>query len=117
MSPRIPPQAPPEFKYTPQSLLEETRAIIKNSRNVEDEIARDVKPEGATFDNVLGVIVEDENRAALKSRIIGFYQYVSGNKALRDASSQAEKELEVCGLLSMQIFYRKPAILGWMECL
>jgi len=96
MSPRIPPQAPPAFRYTPQNLLEETKAIIEKSRKLEDEIARGVKPEEATFENVLGVMAEDENEVELKKRIIGFYQYVSANEALRDASSQADKELEVC---------------------
>ncbi|RPB29709.1 zincin [Terfezia boudieri ATCC MYA-4762] len=94
MSPRIPPQAPPAFKHTPQSLLEETRAIIEKSRTLEDGLVRDVKLEEATFENVLGIMARDEDEAGLKSRIIGFYQYVSEDKALRDASSQADKELE-----------------------
>ena len=32
---------------------------------------------------------------ALEVNIIGFYQYVSTNKELRDASSEAEKQLNV----------------------
>jgi len=111
MSPRIPPQAPPAFKHTPQILLEETRAIIESSRRLEDGIARDVKPEEATFENVLGIMAKDEDVTALKSRIIGFYQYVSEDKALRDASSQAEKELEVGDSLSIQHFQLKACVL------
>ena len=53
MSLRDPPQAPPTFKHTPQSLLDETRAIIERSRKIEDQIVRNVKLEEATFDNVL----------------------------------------------------------------
>lgn len=95
MSLRVPPQAPPTFKHTPQSLLDETRAIIERSRSIENETVRDIRLEEATFDNVLGPMAEDENNSALQTRIIGFYQYVSEDKDLRDASSMAEKELEV----------------------
>ena len=56
---------------------------------------RDVRLEEATFDNVLRPMADDENNSALQTRIIGFYQYVSENKDLRDASSTADKELEV----------------------
>lgn len=96
MSPRVPPQAPPAFKYTRTSLGEEAKAIIERSRTLEDEIVKTVKAEEATFENVLRLMAQDEDEAALETRIIGFYQYVSGDKALRDASSTAEKELEVC---------------------
>ena len=95
MSLRVPPQAPPTFKHTPQSLFDETKAIIERSKKIEDETVRDVRLEGATFDNVLRPMAEDENNSALQTRIIGFYQYVSENKDLRDASSTADKELEV----------------------
>ena len=95
MSLRVPPQAPPTFKHTPQSLLEETRLIIERSKEIEDETVRGIKLEEATFDNVLRPMAEDENNSALQTRIIGFYQYVSENKDLRDASSTAEKKLEV----------------------
>lgn len=56
---------------------------------------RDVRLGEATFDNVLRPMADDENNSALQTRIIGFYQYVSENKDLRDASSTADKELEV----------------------
>ncbi|KAF8465345.1 peptidase family M3 [Kalaharituber pfeilii] len=94
MTPRAPPQAPPSFTHTPQSLLSETRDLIAKSRALEDEIAAKYTPENATFENVLKVFADDESDMALKTHIIGFYQYVSPNQELRDASSTAEKELE-----------------------
>ena len=96
MSPRVPPQEPPTFQYTPQSLLDEARAIIERSKKLEDGIVMDVNPENATFQNVLEVMAEDENERSLTTWIIGFYRYVSGSKELRDASTTARKELDVC---------------------
>ena len=95
MSLRVPPQEPPLFQYTPQTLLGDTKAIIETSRKLVDSIIRDVKLEDATFQNVLQVMAEDENETSLKSNIIGFYRYVSGSKELREASTTAKKELEV----------------------
>lgn len=75
--------------------MDDTRAIIKRSRTIEDETVKDIRLEEATFDNVLMPMANDENSVALQKNIIGFYQHVSENKDLRDASSMAEKELEV----------------------
>ena len=56
-----PPPAP-RFVHTPQSLLESTKRIIDHSRSIEDRVAREVTPENATFDSVLGPVAEDENQ-------------------------------------------------------
>ena len=56
---------------------------------------KDIRLEEATFDNVLRPMANNENNATLLKNVIVFYQYVSENKDLRDASSKAEKELEV----------------------
>ena len=93
--PRIPPQAPPCFTHTPKTLLEETKELIEKSRILEDELAKQYTPETATFDNVMKVMAQDEDEMALKTHILGFYQYVSKAKELRDASSAAEKDLDV----------------------
>ena len=109
MSPRVPPpQAPPTFQHTPQSLVDDTRALIERSRAVEDEIVKDVRVEEATFDNVLRPMANDENSSALQKNIIGFYQHVSEDGGLRDASSTAEKELEVSNATHIYILPNTP---------
>jgi metallopeptidase MepB len=59
-----------------------------------DKIVEDVTPETATFENVILPMAEDESRAALQIRVISFYQAVSGDQALRDASTEAEKYMD-----------------------
>jgi metallopeptidase MepB len=53
-----------------------------------------VTPENASFDNVILPMVRDDNKLGIEFRILEFYQSVSTNKELRDASSVAEKEMD-----------------------
>jgi len=97
---RKPPQLPPKFTATPSSLVADTKALIERSRNVQDYIVNNVAPEKATFDNVVLPVARDDNKMAIESHIIGFYQAVSTDKALRDASTEAEKLLDDFGIES-----------------
>lgn len=69
--------------------------MIEHSRTLENEIAASVSVETATFENVIKPLVDEEDIMGLDTAILGFYQYVSAEKALRDASSEAEKLLDV----------------------
>ncbi len=93
-----PPQAPPTFVATPTSIIEDTKRLIARSRNAQDDVANGVKPEDATFANALLPLAHDENAMALEAHIIGFYQAVSTDQKLRDASSEAEKLLDDFGI-------------------
>ncbi|PVH91384.1 metallopeptidase MepB [Periconia macrospinosa] len=97
---RKPPQLPPKFIATPTSLIDDTKRLIERSRNVQDAIARDITPESATFENTILPTARDDNKMATESHIIGFYQAVSTDKALRDASTEAEKLLDDFGIES-----------------
>lgn len=91
---RTPPQAAPSFKGTPQSIIEDTKRIIEQSRSVYDGIVSAVDPtkEGAaTFGSVLKPQIDHENEAGLQDRILGFYQYVSADEKLRNASTESDK--------------------------
>jgi metallopeptidase MepB len=55
---------------------------------------KNVTAEKATFEHVLLPIAHDDNKMSIETHIIGFYQAVSTDKALRDASSEAEKLLD-----------------------
>jgi metallopeptidase MepB len=92
--PRPPPA--PRFTHTPESILSTTHRLIASSRAIQDSIAKDVTPETATYDNVVEILARDENAMGLETSIVGFYQYVSDDKQLREASSEAEKLLNVC---------------------
>ena len=57
-----------------------------------------VPKQDATFDKVLFPLAQNDNKQALQSNIIGFYQYVSPDKGLRDASADAEKKFDDWGI-------------------
>jgi metallopeptidase MepB len=90
-----PPQPAPDFTHTPESIISATKRLIEQSKKLEDSIAKEITPETATFGNVLQPMANDEADMSLEAHILGFYQYVSSDKALRDASSEAEKLMDV----------------------
>ena len=66
----MPPQAPPNFCHTSTSVMAGIRAIIDHTRKLQDEIVASIRPEDATFNNVLLPLAEDENHTiALKKTI------------------------------------------------
>ncbi|KAF7125365.1 hypothetical protein CNMCM5793_001543 [Aspergillus hiratsukae] len=91
---RRPPQAPPLFTATAQSIVDDAKRLIETSRKVQDNVVANVKPESATFDSVLKPLAQDENTMALESHILSFYQAVSTEQPLRDASSKAEELMD-----------------------
>ena len=91
---RTPPQAPPLFTATTASLVADAKKLCANSKSVMDNIVSSVKPEDAAFQSVVLPMAVDENEGSLEARIIGFYQAVSTDKALRDASTEAEKIMD-----------------------
>jgi metallopeptidase MepB len=92
--PRKPPQAPPCFTATPAQLVAEAKALCAGTKEVMDRVVQEVQPDQATFENSLRPIALSENESSLSSRIIAFYQAVSTDKELRDASTEAEKLMD-----------------------
>src|SRR5947207_9587843 len=91
---RKPPQAPPVFTGTPTSIVDDTKRLIERSRKAQDQVAGTVQSEAATFANVLLPLAYVENARALDANILRFYQDVSPDSKLRDASSEAQKLLD-----------------------
>ncbi|KAI1379488.1 Metalloprotease [Hypoxylon crocopeplum] len=89
-----PPQAPPTFTGTQESIVNDAKALCDTTRSLLDKLAADVPADKATFASVLAPMAEDENDSQLKTRILGFYQYVSADADLRNASSEAEKIMD-----------------------
>jgi metallopeptidase MepB len=67
---------------------------VDRSKAVHDAIVRDLTPETATFANAMLPMAHDDDKMALETHIIGFYQAVSTDQKLRDASTEAEKQLD-----------------------
>ncbi|KAJ6177440.1 Metallopeptidase MepB, partial [Penicillium canescens] len=86
-----PPQAPPRFSDTPSTVLSKAKDLIERPRKAKDELVAHVPLEGATFANVLVPLANDENLLAFEFEILKFYQSVSTDPELRDASGEAEK--------------------------
>lgn len=95
---RKPPQVPPTFTGTPKSIVGDTKKLIEKSRAVQDKIVEGTNTEQANFNNVFLPMAHDENDMGLETRILGFYQAVSTDKALRDASTEADKLLDEFGI-------------------
>ncbi|ETN47226.1 uncharacterized protein HMPREF1541_01418 [Cyphellophora europaea CBS 101466] len=89
-----PPQAPPVFTATPQSVLEDTKSILAKSKKLTDDIVAQVSDKDATFKNVLLPMARDDDQQTLSTHILGFYQSVSTDQELRDASTEAEKLMD-----------------------
>ena len=86
-----PPQAPPLWTATPKSIIDDTKRLIETSRSVSNKIVSEVQESEAGFTNAMLPQAYDENAMGLESHIIGFYQSVSTDQGLRDASTEAEE--------------------------
>lgn len=96
-----PPQAPPTFTGTKTNIVSDTKALCEKTRATLDKIVAEVPANDSsktTFENVLLPQIYDENQSALTNRALGFYQYVSSDAELRDASTEAEKILDEFGI-------------------
>jgi metallopeptidase MepB len=79
---QMPPQAPPNFNHNPTSVLNGIRAILDNTRKVQDEIVATVLPEDATFTNVLLPLAEDENNNIALRKLFKFFSSTSTSEEL-----------------------------------
>lgn len=91
---RTPPQAPPLFTATPESIVADAKKLTESGKAVLDKIVADVSVDNASFANVEEPILLDDNVASISQRILTFYQHVSPNDELREASNKAELLLD-----------------------
>lgn len=95
-----PPQAPPLFTHTPDSLIKNTTKLVDQSKALQDHLVATYSLQDATFDLVELPMARDDNHWGLESHIITFYQAVSTDAKLRDASTEAEKLMDDFGIES-----------------
>ncbi|KAF2706331.1 zincin [Pleomassaria siparia CBS 279.74] len=93
-----PPQTPPVFNDTVESLGPAVQALCDQTKAVLDRLAATISPANATFNNTYVPILNDEHDALLTQHIQQFYASVSTEEALRDASSEAAGVQSNCSL-------------------
>lgn len=84
-------QPPPSFAATFDSILEDAERLIQHSRRREDDMVQAVTPLTATFANVMEPLASIDNNFALESNILCFYQHVSEDEQIREASKKSQK--------------------------
>ena len=89
-----PPQAPPVFTASPESIIDDTKLLILKSRSIQDAMVKHIAPEDSKFANTMLLMAQDENTMSLTSHILGFHQATSTDKKIRDASTEADKLME-----------------------
>jgi len=83
-----PPQSPPLFNGTAESIEADTKSFCDKYRALLDKLATEVSPEDAKFNNTLLPVARQSNE---QSGILSFYRHVSPDPAIRQASTAAVK--------------------------
>ncbi|KAH0341630.1 zincin, partial [Aureobasidium melanogenum] len=89
--PRQPPQKPPHFTKEASTIIPEVNRLIAQLRKIQETIVATVDPETATFSNVLLPLSRNQNSVSRILPILGFYEAVSTDEKLQDASTEAKK--------------------------
>lgn len=88
MTTATPPVKAPSFQITAEEINSRAAKIINDSKAIDDEIANEKQP---NFANVFKKYALKENERMSENNILSFFQQVSSDKDLRDASSKAEE--------------------------
>lgn len=89
-----PPQAPPLFTGTKDSIVADTKRMLADSKKMTDGIVNKISDKDAHFQNTVLPMAQDDNQQTLEAHILGFYQSVSTDPVIRDASTDAEKLMD-----------------------
>lgn len=85
-----PPTAAPSWSATPDLLDQWTKEIIEKDDTADDKIAAATAPR---FENTFKLYAQNMNKTYSKELVSGFFQHVSPDKSLRDASAASEDKL------------------------
>lgn len=88
---KVPPQAPPLFTHTPETIISETERLNAEYKKVLDDMAASVTTDNAKFSNTMLPILEDDDNTATLRRVLNFYQHTSPDVELRDAATKADE--------------------------
>lgn len=95
----LPPQDPIVWNHTPENIILETTKLISEAKKLDDQLGS-IPLEEATIDNVIKPYADLENRQAGLINQLSFYQHVSADKALREASNEADAKFRKFGIES-----------------
>lgn len=85
------------FDYSAEQLAQETNNLIAKEQKLLDQVGA-FAAEQCTFDSVVKPLALSEALFSTLSSNVTFPGYVSTDKGVRDASSEAQKKIEVCVL-------------------
>lgn len=88
-------QPRPKWTHTPEGIIDIGKGLIEAEKNLYDEIAAVKEP---TVENVLLKYANFVNKHSFIENQITFYQSVSANKELRDASTEIEQMLDAASI-------------------
>jgi metallopeptidase MepB len=89
---RLPPSPPPIFTHDKDRIISRVEELIKSTREAQGDILSKIKPEHATFDNVLSPLAQIHNSLTREIPIFCFYQEISTDSDIRDASAKAKDQ-------------------------
>jgi metallopeptidase MepB len=94
-----PPQAPILFTGTPTSIVEEAEAATESFRKVQKSLLENVRPDAATFTDVVAPLAAAENDLLTHGRRLNFYASVSPDAAVRRASAEANRLVDASAIV------------------
>ncbi|KAG9019832.1 hypothetical protein FRB90_003421 [Tulasnella sp. 427] len=94
-----PPQEPLTWKHTPEEIREKTNQVIRDGRKFLDTIAA-LSEDKCNFDSVFRALALHDAEFDVITEPLAFYQNVSPDAKLREASNDAEKLLRDFGIES-----------------
>ncbi|KAJ1717892.1 metalloendopeptidase, partial [Coemansia biformis] len=86
------------FRRAPGEIEASVRALIDRERQVHDQVAAQRSP---TFASTIARLAQLENDTTAESAVVTFLQNVDSDKRVRDASSDAERELRSFRMASL----------------
>ncbi|CAE6414068.1 unnamed protein product [Rhizoctonia solani] len=94
-----PPQAPLRWDHTPDDVLSHTKEAIAKSRTLQDKVAA-LSEADCNFSSVFLPLALDDAHFSMTASPLSFYQNVSTDAKLRDASTDAKKLIHEFGIES-----------------
>lgn len=89
----MPPQLPPLFDATPESLGKDAQTIIKSTKTLWDNIVAEITPESATIGNTILPVAHNENESLQKTQVIKLYESTHPSADMRNASKEATRQV------------------------
>ncbi|KAF5369475.1 hypothetical protein D9758_002530 [Tetrapyrgos nigripes] len=94
-----PPQRAPVWNHSPPQIKEITQELILQNRQLQDSIAA-LPKEHLDFKSVFLTLADADTQFDVSSELLAFYQNVSSDKELRDASNDSESMVRAYGVES-----------------